>query len=146
VAVGATLDGWEAADLVDEITHSLPDTLGWSGEIVGDAGTETWVQVDLGSAVTVDAVRLYPRDDAGHEGDGFPVDFTLQGSIDGEAWVELATAVDYDPGEPAYQAQTFPFIPGDYRYVRLVATRLGAVSDGGYALQLAELEVLGEGR
>ncbi|MBN1249459.1 MAG: discoidin domain-containing protein [Anaerolineae bacterium] len=132
---------WETDRLVDEITHSLPETLGWSSDVRSTADQTEWVQVDLGAVTVIDTVRLYPRDDLWHEGAGFPVDFTIQGAVNPDTWIDLVTAVGYDPHEPARQVQTFAFAPGSYRYIRVLATRLGAVDDGEYALQFAEMEV-----
>ncbi len=145
VAASTTLvgSGWGTDRLVDEIRHSLPDTLGWSSDLHSNPDHIEWVQVDLEEQTTVNTVRLYPRDDRHHEGAGFPVDFQIQGAITMDAWTDLATLTGYEPGEPARQVQTFTFPAGTYRYIRVIATRLGAVGDDGYALQFAELEIGG---
>jgi hypothetical protein len=137
------INGWGSWPLVDENRHSLRNTLGWSSEYLDNPDAETWVQVDLGEPVRVDTIVLYPRDDEWHEGDGFPVDFKIQGSADREGpWTDLAVHTDYDPGEPARQRQTFTFTPDAYRFIRVVATELDAVEDEGYAMQFAEMEVI----
>ncbi len=135
--------GWSVGRLVDEITHALPDALGWSSDYHPDPAHTEWVQVDLEAPTLVDTVRLYPRDDLRHEGAGFPVDFAIQGAVDPDAWVDLVVIEGHELGRPAREVQTFTFAPGTYRYIRLVATRLGAVNDDGFALQLAELEIAG---
>jgi hypothetical protein len=136
---------WGTNHLVNEITHSLPGTLGWSS-----AGHETpnqreWIGVDLGRSVWIDTARLYPRDDQAAEGGGFPVNFTIQASDDGDHWTTLATQTDYLHGQPARGVQTFTFSRRRCRYVRLEATRLGQVASNplDYRFQLAELEVYG---
>ncbi|MGC9523338.1 MAG: GH39 family glycosyl hydrolase, partial [Anaerolineae bacterium] len=136
-------EGWSPDRLVDEITHSLPDALGWSSDLGGEAARTEWVQVDLGEPLLVDTVRLYPRDDLRYEGAGFPLDFAIQGGLTPDAWTDLVVETDYDQGEPARQVQTFTFDPGRYQYLRVLATRLGPAGDDGYALQLAEMEVGG---
>ncbi|MGC9350189.1 MAG: discoidin domain-containing protein, partial [Anaerolineae bacterium] len=140
------IEGWERERLVDGITHSLPNTFGWSSELYGTPEQEVWVQVDLGQPAVVDAARLHPRDDYEYEGAGFPLDFVIQGAVEPDQWIDLVGATGYDPGEIAHHVQTFEFTPGRYRYIRLLATRLGAVGEGGYALQLAELEVIEESK
>jgi hypothetical protein len=145
VAASTTFDGsgWDIDRLVDEIRHSLPDTLGWSSGFHGDPGHTEWVQVDIEEPTVLDAVHLYPRDDLYREGAGFPVDFVIQGALAPDAWTDLVTISGYELGEPARQVQIFTFRPGTYRYIRVRATRLGAVGDEGFALQFAELEVSG---
>ncbi len=137
------INGWGTWQLVDENRHSLDNTLGWSSEYFDSPNQETWVRVDLGEPLQVDTVVLHPRDDEWHEGDGFPVDFKVQGATDlaTEGWTDIVVHTDYDPGEPARQAQIFTFPVDTYRYVRVIATQLGAVGEDGYALQFAELEV-----
>lgn len=139
------VNGWGTWQLVDENRHSLDNTLGWSSEYFDTPNQETWVRVDLGGPVRVDTVVLYPRDDEWHEGDGFPVDFKIQGATDAAPgdWTDLSVHTDYDPGEPARQAQVFTFPANAYRLIQVVATQLGDVEENRYALQFAELEVFG---
>jgi len=49
-----------------------------------------WVGVNLGKLRMVSEVRLYLRDDSGNEGRGFPVDFKVEVSLDGEQWKTVA--------------------------------------------------------
>ncbi len=148
VAVDSALDGdgWHPQALVDEIAHSLPNAYGWSSAVVGVPEQVAWAELDLGVPREIDTVRLYPRDDQGYEGAGFPVDFAIQGAVDRDAWTDLVVRTAHDHGAPGRQVQVFTFTPGLYRYVRLVATRLGAVGDEGYALQLAEMTAEGVAR
>jgi hypothetical protein len=138
---------WGAAQLVDEVRHSLPNTLGWSSALTSDATQVAWVQVDLGAMVEINTVRLYPRDDDPYEGHGFPVDFTIEAATEAapDQWKPVVTRTGYRPTQPAQHVQVFTFAPGHYRHVRVVATRLGRVGGEGYALQFAELEVTGTG-
>jgi hypothetical protein len=140
------IEGWARERLVDEITHSLPNTFGWSSQLYGTPEQEVWVQVDLGQVVAVDTVRLHPRDDYEYEGAGFPLDFVIQGAVEPGQWTDIIGTTGYNPGEFAHHVQTFEFTPGRYRYIRVVASRLGAVREDGYALQLAELEVIESGK
>ena len=134
--------GWAPGILVDENQHSLKNTMGWSSQLFDAPDQEVWVKVDLGGPTRVDTVVLHPRDDEWHEGEGFPVDFKIQGATEAAGeWIDLAAHTDYDPGEPARQAQVFTFPPNAYRYVRVIATELGSVEEDGYAMQFAELEI-----
>jgi hypothetical protein len=98
---------------------------------------EEWVKVDLGSAQTLDRVDLYPRDDAGNVGSGFPVDFTIQTSVDGSTWSTARTVTGY--ARPGDSVQTFSITPTSARYVKVDATNLSTDSSGHYFLQFAEL-------
>jgi hypothetical protein len=139
--------GWSPAKLVDEVRHSVPNTLGWSSVLTNDPNQGAWVEIDLGAMVEINTVRLYPRDDDRYEGHGFPVDFTIQAATEAtpERWETLVAHTGYQPTQPAQHVQIFTFPAGEYRYVRVHASRLGQVRDEGYALQLAELEVTGTG-
>jgi hypothetical protein len=138
------INGWNPGILVDENRHSLTNTMGWSSEFSPTPDRETWVQVDLGDVTRIDTVVLYPRDDAWHEGQGFPVDFKIQGTTDVESgdWMDLAEYTAYDQGEPARRPQRLSFAAVETRFVRVFATQLGVVNDDGYAMQFAEMEVL----
>ena len=146
--------GWGGEFLVDEITHSLPGTLGWGSAGLPaqaasvDATGGEWVMVDLGMAVTVDTVKLYPRDDQEHEGEGFPVDFKIQGAAHPGRWVDLVVRTDYGSGKTWNAVQLFSFPPEGFRYIRVVATRVSAAAGNGAdrpapRFQLAEMEVYG---
>lgn len=100
------------------------------------ATTEEWVFVDLGRAYRVGGAVLTPR----RGGAGFPVDFSLQTSLDADAWTDVpgeAQTGFQNPGD-APVARTFGK-PVMARYLRLRATRLAQAEAGAYALQLAEL-------
>jgi len=138
--------GWGTRHVVNEITHSLPGTLGWSSAGYDTPGHGEWVCVDLGPAVPIDTVKLYPRDDQEGEGEGFPVDFKIQASDDLDSWTDLVSRTDYGNGRRALGVQVFGFVSRRCRYVRVYATRLGPVSSVPrvYRFQLAELEVYGK--
>ncbi len=146
VAASSTLpiNGWAPEILVDENRHSLTNTMGWSSDFSATPDREAWVQVDLGESARVDTVVLYPRDDAWHEGLGFPIDFSIQGATDAavDDWTDLAVHIAYDQGDPPRRAQVFTFPAAEYRFIRVIATRLGAVANDGYAMQFAEMEVI----
>lgn len=100
------------------------------------------MQVDLGVNQRIDTVRLHPRGDAGNAGYGFPVAFEILVSSDGIAWVSAACVGDQLlPSGP----QSYAFAPRQARYVRVAATvlRSNPNDSGRFALQFAEIEVLG---
>jgi hypothetical protein len=143
-ASSSDADGWGPQRLVDGVTHSLPNTWGWSTQNFDSPDTEAWVQVDLGEPTLVDTVRLYPRDDWGNEGAGFPVDFVLQGATDPDEWTTLVGVTNHQPQNHPREMRRFTFEPGEYRYIRLLATQLRTIGEDEYGLQLAEMEVLRE--
>lgn len=133
---------------------------------VTDAALSTWVQVDLGSSLPIDAVvlypaseRMYPGRDEYYGGEGFPLRFRLDASDDG-TFSQSHSIADFT-------AQDFPD-PGDRitryaaparlraRYVRLTTTRLRPVKmafqagtpvdRADFTLTLAKLAVLSSGR
>jgi allantoicase len=131
---------------VNEITHSLPGTLGWSSAGHDTPNHSEWVCVDLGRAVRIDNIKLCPRDDQEAEGGGFPTDFKIQASDDLNNWTDLVTRTGYGHGQKVLGVQSFVSTSRRCRYVRVYATRLGKISSSPleYRFQLAELEVYGK--
>lgn len=113
---------------------------GWSSAR-SEQSCEQHVGVDLGDAVLIGEVRLYPRDDGEPAGQGFPLDFQIQCSVDGRTWSTLVTQTDYPLPK---DMQRFSVKPQKARYVRVLATRLRAnpADNGFYSFQLTELAVL----
>lgn len=139
---------WGLRNLVDGITSAQARPAGWSIENHGWSSKTTvsnrpvWVQVDLGAGVLLDSIRLHPRNDAGHVGMGFPVDFKILVSKDGGDWSVVADVT----GQPLPGGvQSYPFTATVARYIRVEATTLRSnPADGGrHAMQFAELEALG---
>jgi signal transduction histidine kinase len=108
-----------------------------------------WVQVDLGRAVEIDAVRLFPsrpQDFADTPGNGFPVRFRVEAAND----VTFADAMKlFDTGEqdfvnPGDNPVTIPADGQRARFVRVTATRLynrGEIN----SFALAEMQVWSSG-
>jgi hypothetical protein len=138
-----------------------------------DTGAQTeWVQVDLGEAVPVKRVDLWPldhgdaqqhthcmepfvqSDEIDQSYDGFPLDFRILVSADGAKWDEVAKREQFR--KPAIGApdsnrkpadvtgsESFSFNPRPARFVKVEATRLRQTRYfGKYAAQLAEIEVI----
>ena len=139
---------WGLRNLVDGITNAQPQPASWSVANHGWSSKTTlanrpvWVQVDLGSGILLDRIRLYPRADDGNAGMGFPVDFKVLISGDGTNWKVVA---DVTGQPPPHGAQTYPFTATVARHVRVEATKLRSnPADGGrYAMQFAELQAFG---
>ena len=120
-----------------------PDALatgnsGYSSER-GETPREEWVGVNLGKLHQVSEVRLYPRDDKGNEGRGFPVDLRVEVSLDGRDWETVASrsGIPQDDG-----VQIVEFKPVEAQYVRVVGSKLRQNPDDRlYSMQIVELEV-----
>jgi hypothetical protein len=116
--------------------------------------TESFL-IDLGGLKSIDRIVLYPRNDTGNAGVGFPVDFTIDittdapqdpgdqtGSTFKTMWKTVVTQVGYT--NPSGTAQTFNIPQQFARYVRVKATKLGGpipAEGNKYRFQLAEVEI-----
>jgi hypothetical protein len=131
--------------LVDGKRHVALKPIAWANDNYGWSSaprtniTPTWAQVDLGETQAISEVHLYPRDDKGNEGLGFPVDFEIQISTDREAWSTVASK----KGMPQSKAmQSISFASAKARYLRVVGTKLRQnPEDKLYSMQFVELEV-----
>jgi hypothetical protein len=100
---------------------------------------EQWIGVDLGQEFPVYKVVVYPRDDEGHEGEGFPICFTVELSLDGENWQCASTRT---MTEQTKNPERVEFDAVTARYVRIVGTELRQQSDDSlYSMQVVELQV-----
>lgn len=119
----------------------LHPNAGWSSEPRETPGSN-WVSVDLEEMHRINEVHLYPRDDAGHEGEGFPIDLSVEVSKDGKQWKTVTSRADIPQSkEPLVVA----FNPVKARHVRVVGTKLRqSPQDHLYSMQFVEMEVYGE--
>jgi alpha-L-rhamnosidase len=104
-----------------------------------------FIEVDLGANATIGKVLLYPIKATGDGGSGFPKEFSIQVSRQGEPWKVVLQEEGYkDPlnGQP----QTFDLSGVEARYVKVEATRLRTAKPGEYRFQLAEIEVYGQAK
>jgi hypothetical protein len=93
----------------------------------------------LGSNKTFSKVTLYPRNDSGNVGVGFPVNFKIQ-VWNGTTWLDRVTETGYP--QPGNAGQSFTWGSSDTtNLIRIYATSLRPVQSNGYMLQLAEVEV-----
>ncbi|GGD49717.1 discoidin domain-containing protein [Paenibacillus nasutitermitis] len=143
VTAGTSVEnhGWNKSKAVDGQRHSLTDIYGWTSLPSSSNHTE-WIQVDLGDSYAVNEVNLFARNDSGHMGDSFPIDFTIQTSNDNTNWTTVVTRTNYPL--PAAAQNSFTFATQTARYVKIVGTKLRPVGTE-YRMTLAEIEVYANG-
>lgn len=138
----------------------------YRSKVVQNPDAATWVQIDLGRSISIDAVqlfpaseRMYPGRDQYYAGEGFPLRFFIETAAD-ETFTSPVTIADFrevdfpDPWDNITQYRA----PGPQgRYVRLTATRLRTVkgdrvpagaepaNSPHYTLTLAKIAVLSRG-
>ena len=108
----------------------------YRSKAVSDPNLSTWVQVDLGKSVAMDAVRLFPASermvpgrDQYYAGEGFPLRFAIQVAED-ETFTNpaiIAKFVDADFPEPTDNITQYEANGARGRYVRVTATQLRPV-------------------
>ncbi|UUZ97001.1 discoidin domain-containing protein [Paenibacillus sp. P25] len=132
---------WNIVNSVDGERNSISGKYGWTSNNNLAVNHTERIQVDLGSATEIGRVDLYPRNDAGNVGYGFPVDFTIQLSADGTTWNTVVTRTGYPL--PGNAVQSFGFPPTQARYIKVEGTNLRKnPSDNNlFRMQLAEIEV-----
>ncbi|MFC5406695.1 discoidin domain-containing protein [Cohnella soli] len=107
VTASSQAAGYEAAKAVDGITES--DVNMWAP--VGSP--PAWIQFDLGSAKSVRAVEVFPRNNILAQKLG-PKAFTIETSADGISWTTVYTAKNSGQNDVIY---SFPAV--NARYVKL---------------------------
>jgi hypothetical protein len=160
---------WDVAKLTDGTrVNTRFGSRGWSSSLHETADAPEWVQVDLGGTTPICGVDLYPLDhgDAENENgydspgvdpkemdqswDGFPLDYRVLISTDGEKWTEVARAKDFlKTNDPKVKPDQVPgavphrLAATPARYVRIEGNRLSPSRYfGKYAMELAEIEVI----
>ena len=124
---------------------------------VQSADTSTWLQFDLGGALAIEGVRLYPNFSYGPPSFGFPLRLKIEGSntpgFGSPALLFDHTAEDLqEPGEHIVYVTLNSASASRYRYIRLTATQLRHIGDveGGispeFGLSFAKVEMLSGGR
>ncbi|MET7282244.1 glycoside hydrolase domain-containing protein [Kribbella sp. NPDC005582] len=130
-------EGWLRTNLTDGARQSrLWNSMGWTSESTS-ATTPQWVRVDLGGPSRISKVDLYARSDGPNTGNGFPVDYIVETSLDGSNFAEVARGTDVP--QPGSEAVSHTFPTTTTRYVQIRATELRPSADT--RMQLAELEV-----
>lgn len=142
------------APRIDELTQKAnqfppPPEHGFHSTIVSDPNTEKWVEIDLGSAVTLDQIELIACYDDFNQigsGFGFPVRFKVQASgaealTDQNAWT-LLDASDQDFPNPGSLPVKIDAAEQPIRIIRVTATKLAERKDD-FILALAEIRAIG---
>ena len=124
-------------------------TNGYHSAIHAKPETLAWVQVDLGSSLPINEIRIVParptdfRDTAGF---GFPSAFKVEVSNDPNFPASQSKTVDSETRPDAPDVPDEPYVirpkaPVSARYVRVTALRLWKRT-GDYVFALAELEII----
>jgi len=135
-------DSWS----VDRLTDGEKGGTGWSSKAYPMYADRSlypeYIVIDLGDSYAIDRVSLYPSGEGEMAGKGFPEDFTIQVSLEGEPWKVVVDESDY-PEPTNAEAQTFRMKKTKARFVRIEATRYRAADLGEHYFQLSEIEVSG---
>ncbi|MCU6794424.1 cadherin-like beta sandwich domain-containing protein [Paenibacillus sp. WQ 127069] len=130
---------WHLANINDGQVDSTVSNYGWTSAQSSANSTE-WVQLDLGANQTFNKMKLFPRNDPGNGGYGFPLDFKVEVSTNGTNWTQVVQKTDYPFPNPVV-GQEFVFDNVTDRYVRVTGTKLRTDKNGTYYMQFAEIEV-----
>ncbi|NNN33077.1 hypothetical protein HLK59_22500 [Streptomyces sp. S3(2020)] len=129
--------GWYQNNLVDGYTSSFGGSKGWSSALGNTSQHTEWAEIDLPGFQTFSQLTLYPRNDSGMVGAGFPTDFEIQ-VWDGTNWITRLAESDY-PTPTA--AQTFTWGRSDTTdRIRIVGTALPQIGSD-YVMQFAEIQL-----
>ena len=139
--------GWNKGRLTDgdriNKSTSTEQHLGWTSNESTSTNHAEWVTVDLGAYYKFDKICIMPSGNKTEDAlcEGFPKDFTISVSKDGESWTTLVNETNYPV--PYATLQEFEVDMSYARYVRLYASSLNKVSNDSnkYRMQLAEIEV-----
>ncbi len=117
--------------------------MGWSSNNSLTTNHTEWIIINLGSSYQLQEVELYPRDDNGNVGYGFPVNFTIQVSPDSANWTTVSTETGY-PMPTSGAVQPFSFTAQSAKYVKVQGTSLRSNpnDNNSYRMQFAEIEAI----
>jgi hypothetical protein len=133
---------WGANLAVDGERNEKQGARGWSSGADKARNHTEWIRVNLERSQTLGRVDIYPRNDPARLGEGFPVDFTIQVSADGQNWTTVIQKSDYP--KPGNQVQSFPFNQVTAQYVQIIGRNLRYLgAESAYYMQFAEIEVYG---
>jgi len=135
-----TAGGWALSAVNDGQLTSTGSSMGWTSNATLTTNHTEWIQLDLGASYSIQAINLYPRNDAGNVGYGFPMDFTITTSTDGTFWTTLVSKTGYALPNAV---QMFTFSTQDARYVLITGTNLRSNPNDAnkYRMQFAEITI-----
>lgn len=121
---------------------------GWSSSADSDNPDHTeWIQLELENASDVGAVYLYPRNDKDFIGGGYPIDFKIEVSGDGNNWTEVYSETGCLRPDGSVKKYLFS-LQENVKFIRVTGTKLRTDNDRGkdgcYRMQFAEIEVYGQ--
>lgn len=144
VATASSFDAGRAPFYLIDGKIEAAQNQGYYSSVGSTENHTEWVQIELSKESEINSIWVYPRYDGTHE--GFPIDFTLQTSVDGKQWNIVATVEKHTEVTDALPRK-YVFADVNAKYVRLVATNLYSTNNewtgytDTYILQLAEIEV-----
>ncbi|MCX7886093.1 MAG: discoidin domain-containing protein [Verrucomicrobiae bacterium] len=166
-------ENWAAEKLTDGTRiNTRAGHRGWASALRDTPEANEWIQLDLGEALPIHAVNLWPldhgdawqspdgsepfvrSDELDQSYDGFPGDFCILVSADGQKWDEVARRQNFRAPVGALPTsdlkpadvtgpERFQFNPRTARHVKLQISKLRKTRTfGRYAACLAEIEVI----
>ncbi len=134
---------WSKNYVVNDSISSAAGDMGWTSNNSLTTNHTEWISVDLGENNSISRVDLYPRNDSGNVGQGFPVDFTIQTSTDNVNWTTVVTKTGYS--QPGNSPQGFGFAATTARYIKVTGTSLrpNPNESNKYRMQFAEIRAFG---
>lgn len=144
VATASSFDSGRAPFYLIDGKIEAAENQGYYSSVGSTENHTEWVQIELTKESEINSIWVYPRYDCIHA--GFPVDFTLQTSVDGKQWNIVATGENHTEVTDALPRK-YTFADVNAKFVRLVATNLYSANNewtgykDTYILQLAEIEV-----
>jgi hypothetical protein len=102
----------------------------YKSKVVTNPEIPTWVQVDLGKSIQIQAIQLFPAWESRYPGEGFPQRFRIEVADDASfsAPLTIADLTHSDFPDPKDNITQYTVQGGAHgRYVRLTATHLRAV-------------------
>ncbi|HEX4452153.1 MAG TPA: discoidin domain-containing protein, partial [Kofleriaceae bacterium] len=141
VSYSSTYDGspWNHAYATDQWKDSGGTDYGYSSQVGVKVSHHEYIEIDLAGSQTFNEVTLFPRNDTGQVGVGFPINFTIQ-VWNGLTWLTRVTETSYP--RPGNQPQVFSWGFSDTtNKIRIDATTLGPDANGDYVMQFAEIEL-----
>ena len=151
---GPETPGWSLNSAVDGDKNS-----GWSSESFQE-GNAPWVTIDMGEAVVLSRIHLYPRILDKVIGYNFPVDFDFSVSTDGQNFTRVLAIAGYKVASPRKESEDLALSavgkksPADYpqyfvlpegtkgRYLKITGKKLKEEK----RMQFMEIEVFGSSK